>query len=157
MYVRTNTSAYVFIVALLIIKANMAKKAITKATQLDLLFPEDNQVSKTAKTNKRKAVNARTPMLKKSINKPIHQSSKNIMANAKPKNEKLAVANKPTSRTIKSAIKKSSKRNPGLAPDGFVRLTINIRQELRIKLKVIAAKQNTTIGKLIEEFANSRS
>lgn len=157
MYVRTYTSAYVFIVALLINKANMAKKAITKATQLDLLFPEDNQIRKTAKTNKRKAVNARTPIVKKNVNKPVHQSSKNSIAPAKPKNEKLAVANKPKSRTTKSAIKNSNKRSPGLAPDGFVRLTINIRQELRTKLKIIAAKQNTTIGKLIEEFANSRS
>jgi hypothetical protein len=38
----------------------------------------------------------------------------------------------------------------GAVPDGDVRLTANIRQDLHLKLKIAAAHQRTTIGELIE-------
>jgi ParG protein len=40
----------------------------------------------------------------------------------------------------------------GPVPDGDVRLTANIRQELHLKLKIAAATRRTTIGELIEEL-----
>jgi hypothetical protein len=49
-----------------------------------------------------------------------------------------------TARTVKSA--------PGPVPEGDVRLTANIREELHLKLKIAAATRRTTIGELIEEL-----
>ena len=40
----------------------------------------------------------------------------------------------------------------GAVPDGDVRLTANIRQDLHLRLKIEAAQRRTTIGELIEEF-----
>ena len=37
-------------------------------------------------------------------------------------------------------------------PEGDVRLTANIRQELHLKLKIAAATRRTTIGELIEDL-----
>ncbi len=40
----------------------------------------------------------------------------------------------------------------GLVPAGDVRLTINIRQDLHLRLKIAAAHGRTTIGEIIEEL-----
>lgn len=40
----------------------------------------------------------------------------------------------------------------GLVPDGDVRLTANMREDLHLRLKIAAAKQRTTIGEIIEEL-----
>ncbi len=40
----------------------------------------------------------------------------------------------------------------GAVPDGDVRLTANIRQDLHLRLKIEAAHRRTTIGELIEEY-----
>jgi hypothetical protein len=47
---------------------------------------------------------------------------------------------------------KSSKSSPGPIPEGDVRLTANIREDLHLKLKIIAATRRTTIGELIEDL-----
>jgi hypothetical protein len=44
------------------------------------------------------------------------------------------------------------KQVPGPVPDGDVRLTANIREDLHMKLKIVAATRRTTIGELIEEL-----
>jgi len=46
------------------------------------------------------------------------------------------------------AVKKVS----GLVPDGDVRLTANIRQDLHLRLKIASAHRRTTIGEIIEEL-----
>ena len=40
----------------------------------------------------------------------------------------------------------------GLVPAGDVRLTINIRQDLHLRLKIAAAHERSTIGEIIEEL-----
>ena len=40
----------------------------------------------------------------------------------------------------------------GLVPEGDVRLTANIRQDLHLKLKIASAHRRTTIGEIIEEM-----
>uniref|UniRef100_C6E3I3 Uncharacterized protein n=1 Tax=Geobacter sp. (strain M21) TaxID=443144 RepID=C6E3I3_GEOSM len=40
----------------------------------------------------------------------------------------------------------------GLVPNGDVRLTANIRQDLHLKLKIASAYRRTTIGEIIEEL-----
>jgi hypothetical protein len=40
----------------------------------------------------------------------------------------------------------------GLVPEGDVRLTANIRQDLHLRLKIAAAHLRTTIGEIIEEL-----
>lgn len=40
----------------------------------------------------------------------------------------------------------------GLVPDGDVRLTANIRNDLHLKLKIRAAQERTTVGELIEKW-----
>lgn len=47
---------------------------------------------------------------------------------------------------------KPSRGLSGLVPEGDVRLTANIREDLHLKLKIAAARQRTTIGELIEQM-----
>jgi hypothetical protein len=42
----------------------------------------------------------------------------------------------------------------GQVPEGDVRLTANIRDDLHLKLKITAARRRTTIGELIEELVD---
>lgn len=44
----------------------------------------------------------------------------------------------------------------GKVPQGDVRLTANIRQDLHLRLKIAAAEQRTTIGELLEEMIEER-
>lgn len=48
----------------------------------------------------------------------------------------------------KGAVK--ARPTSGQVPEGDVRLTANIRQDLHLKLKIAAAHRRTTIGELIE-------
>lgn len=50
---------------------------------------------------------------------------------------------------------KIGKATLGLTPEGDVRLTANIREDLHLKLKIAAATRRTTIGDLIEELIES--
>jgi outer membrane biosynthesis protein TonB len=61
---------------------------------------------------------------------------------------------KPQKRTsAKGAQKKVPvKALSGLVPEGDVRLTANIRQDLHLKLKIASAYRRTTIGEIIEEL-----
>jgi len=43
-------------------------------------------------------------------------------------------------------------RRSGLVPEGDIRLTANIREDLHLRLKIAAAKQRTTIGEIIEDL-----
>ena len=40
----------------------------------------------------------------------------------------------------------------GQVPDGDVRLTANIREDLHLKLKIRSARERTTVGDLIEQW-----
>ena len=40
----------------------------------------------------------------------------------------------------------------GQVPDGDVRLTANIREDLHLRLKIAAARRRITIGELVEEL-----
>ena len=46
----------------------------------------------------------------------------------------------------------AAKKVSGLVPDGDVRLTANIRQDLHLKLKIASAHRRTTIGEILEEL-----
>ena len=48
--------------------------------------------------------------------------------------------------------KAATGQKSGLVPDGDVRLTANIREDLHLKLKIEAAKRRTTVGELIEQL-----
>lgn len=47
---------------------------------------------------------------------------------------------------------KGAKKGSGLVPEGDVRLTANIREDLHLRLKLAAARRRTTIGELIEDL-----
>ncbi|TWJ18797.1 hypothetical protein [Geobacter argillaceus] len=82
----------------------------------------------------------------------------------KVKTEQVATGQptKPASRSGKrAAVRGGRKKTPkaqaktyaaGLVPAGDVRLTINIRQDLHLRLKIAAAHERTTIGEIIEEL-----
>jgi len=48
----------------------------------------------------------------------------------------------------------SEKSPSGQVPEGDVRLTANIREDLHLKLKIMAARRRTTIGELLEELVD---
>jgi len=54
-------------------------------------------------------------------------------------------------KTEKTA-QKGFKQVSGLVPNGDVRLTANIREDLHLKLKIHAAEQRTTIGEVLEQL-----
>jgi len=43
----------------------------------------------------------------------------------------------------------------GLVPAGDVRLTANIKEEIHLQMKIVAAQRRTTIGELIEELVEN--
>lgn len=57
---------------------------------------------------------------------------------------------KSTSPKKRKDAQKGARSLSGLVPEGDVRLTANIREDLHLKLKIAAAQQRTTIGELIE-------
>jgi propanediol dehydratase small subunit len=57
---------------------------------------------------------------------------------------------KKTGRSMEKVVMKSPLS--GLVPEGDVRLTANIREDLHLKLKIAAARRRTTIGELLEEM-----
>jgi hypothetical protein len=85
---------------------------------------------------------------------------------AMTKKNKTTVRNKTVEKEVKSAsspartknkgrnIEKVVMKNPqsGQVPEGDVRLTANIREDLHLKLKIAAARRRTTIGELLEEM-----
>ncbi len=64
--------------------------------------------------------------------------------------ERESAGKKKTGRTTKKAVVKSTLS--GQVPEGDVRLTANIREDLHLKLKIAAARRRTTIGELLEEM-----
>lgn len=50
------------------------------------------------------------------------------------------------------AAQENNKKGSGFVPDGDVRLTANIRQDLHLKLKIAAANRRMTIGEIIENL-----
>lgn len=87
------------------------------------------------------------PAVKKEEKAPIPASPKEAV---KPK---AAVREAPGRRAAKAPAK-ATKGKPlsGLVPEGDMRLTANIRQDLHLRLKIAAAHRRTTIGELIEEM-----
>ncbi len=78
----------------------------------------------------------------------------------KPAAEQKTKSPKPATRETKgkTAAKTPARKTPkskavsGLVPEGDVRLTANIRQDLHLRLKIAAAHRRTTIGEIIEEL-----
>ena len=52
----------------------------------------------------------------------------------------------------RKAARKKTAAPSGRVPDGDVRLTANIRQDLHLRLKIEAATRRITIGELVEEL-----
>lgn len=59
--------------------------------------------------------------------------------------------NKPAD-VVKEISRKLSSERSRQVPSGDVRMTANIRTDLHVKLKIVAAERRTTIGELIEEL-----
>ncbi|TSK05036.1 MAG: hypothetical protein FPO08_16095 [Geobacter sp.] len=57
---------------------------------------------------------------------------------------------KPPTRKKTQRAKGAKKQVSGLVPEGDVRLTANIRQDLHLKLKLASVYRRTTIGEIIE-------
>ncbi len=64
---------------------------------------------------------------------------------SRTKVEKKRTKHGPAKKTIKFPVS-------GQVPEGDVRLTANIRDDLHLKLKIAAARRRTTIGELLEEL-----
>ena len=62
-----------------------------------------------------------------------------------------------TNVALKFADGEKPKPMSGLIPDGDVRLTANIRQNLHLRLKIEAAHRRTTVGELIEEMIDKHT
>jgi len=80
-------------------------------------------------------------------------SPEKIPATKRPSTKSAARAGKEKDAVRYGAKKgRAAKAVPGPVPEGDVRLTANIREDLHLKLKIVAATRRTTIGELIEEL-----
>jgi hypothetical protein len=102
---------------------------------------------------------SKTPAETKTAELPAREPQGRTTEKNKPLAAPQPAAKKPASRSAhgKAAAKpvpatKTAKAAPGPVPEGDVRLTANIREELHLKLKIVAATRRTTIGELIEEL-----
>lgn len=92
--------------------------------------------------------------------KPATRKAKNVPRPASEKRGvkkaatgKKAGTTKPDQKTRSKATGAAKARpTSGQVPEGDVRLTANIREDLHLKLKIAAAHQRTTIGELIEKL-----
>ncbi len=88
-------------------------------------------------------------MKKVTITKPTLNTSQALnFATGGTKEKKANTDSQQPSKTHYKPIKGTS----GLVPEGDMRLTANIREDLHLKLKLAAAHRRTTIGDLIEEL-----
>ncbi len=108
----------------------------------DLTQPETRQTPATIETGELPA--RKTEAGTKEENKPL--------AAPQPAAKKPAGRGAQGKAAAKPAPAKTAKTAPGPVPEGDVRLTANIREELHLKLKIVAATRRTTIGELIEEL-----
>jgi outer membrane biosynthesis protein TonB len=67
----------------------------------------------------------------------------------------VAVQRQKSLATPQTAPGKGKAGGSSAVPEGDVRLTANIRQDLHLKLKIAAARQRTTIGELIEQWVEN--
>lgn len=76
---------------------------------------------------------------------PVHKEAKKTAPRS-------SAGTRKASRALPGKGKGAVKARPtsGQVPEGDVRLTANIRQDLHLKLKIAAAHKRTTIGELIE-------
>ncbi len=72
-----------------------------------------------------------------------------------PKPEPTTGQRKTTPATQQPAPRPAKKSGSSAVPEGDVRLTANIREDLHLKLKIAAARQRTTIGELIEQWVEN--
>lgn len=72
-----------------------------------------------------------------------------------PKTGPTAAQRKTTPATQQRAPRPAKGGGSSAVPEGDVRLTANIRQDLHLKLKIAAARQRTTIGELIEQWVEN--
>jgi pyruvate/2-oxoglutarate dehydrogenase complex dihydrolipoamide acyltransferase (E2) component len=73
-------------------------------------------------------------------------------APAPPAKLAAAPAPRPTKKRGKAPLAPADRKVSGLVPQGDVRLTANVRQDLHLKLKIASAYRRTTIGEIIEEL-----
>ena len=104
------------------------------------------------------------PMINKeektpSVKKPSKNlEEKDLTGKNKPENGKIETESisktKVEKKKTKRGFAKKTIKIPisGLVPEGDVRLTANIRDDLHLKLKIAAARRRTTIGELLEEL-----
>lgn len=87
-------------------------------------------------------------------NNPKEQQIKTVRKEPKrklrPSPPPATNADTPRSKKRNAGPAPKSRSLSGLVPQGDVRLTANIREDLHLKLKIAAAQQRTTIGELIE-------
>ena len=82
--------------------------------------------------------------------KPIPEKkfvTKKALPSPPAREMKGQAANRPAAKKGRAA-----KAAAGPVPEGDVRLTANIREDLHLKLKIVAATRRTTIGELLEEL-----
>ncbi len=86
--------------------------------------------------------------------KTVTQKTPRTAAKREPGDTKPRIKPGTGKTTQKSRSKKkgteSVRPTSGQVPEGDVRLTANIREDLHLKLKIAAAQKRTTIGELIE-------
>lgn len=72
--------------------------------------------------------------------------AKSSVSIKKPQREKVLA--------FAEAKQKPKPKGSGLVPEGCVRLTANMDEDLHLRLKLEAAKQRTTIGRMLEDLVD---
>ena len=83
-----------------------------------------------------------------SLKKPV-LSSADVLGFAEGKTTKRSVSKSRPAEQSESAEVSSTSRFP---PSGDIRLTVNIRDDLHMRLKMEAVKRRTTVGEILEDL-----
>lgn len=83
-----------------------------------------------------------------SLKKPV-LSSEEVLGFAEGKTTKRAGGKSRSAEQSESAEASSTSRFP---PSGDIRLTVNIRNDLHMRLKMEAVKRRTTVGEILEDL-----
>lgn len=86
---------------------------------------------------------------KATIKKPVMNTAEVLnFATGAPQESEPRVGHRRGRKPAQEGVKSKS----GQVPEGCVRLGANIREDLHLKLKIVAANRRTTIGELIEDL-----
>lgn len=133
----------------------MKKEKSPSVPQMTLFETEPGQPAVVAKPDKLPLTQPEpVPTAQPTPPPPVEKKRAAPVRGSKPKTQ--PELNGAARKSPQQAAPRADKRSGSSAvPEGDVRLTANIREDLHLRLKIAAVRQRTTIGELIEQWVEN--